>query len=389
MQYDGSCVQCGQMNALSEMLNYAGLPVCARCKPVFLQGMREGQRAGGSLPYAGFWLRFLAKIIDAVLLYTMQLPLSMAVGRSPFEQPDPELLLRDPWSFWGPSLVVGALGLVLSFAYSVGFVGRFGATPGKLVFGLRVVTPDGKKLGYARALVRALGEWVTGFTCTVGYLIAAFDPEKQSLHDRIAGTRVVSTRSPDVTSQALQCEVCHSGLGEIALRDAGVAHCTCGESYRFVAFPAAFAAPAYGEPAPARQPEQAACYFHPHKLASAACDDCGRLTCSVCALESRGRYRCPSCVARVDGAVRPVEERWMHDSITLLIALVPPLVFLPIVPLTGSYALYRSAHYFREPFAGPLPRKRVRLALAAVISLLELAAVAVVIMLLLRAWGQT
>jgi uncharacterized RDD family membrane protein YckC len=83
------------------------------------------------------------------------------------------------------------VGLVIPIAYTTFFVGRFAATPGKMACGLRIITPDGGRVSYGRALGRCFAEWLSGLTLTIGYIIAAFDPEKRALHDRICETRVV------------------------------------------------------------------------------------------------------------------------------------------------------------------------------------------------------
>jgi uncharacterized RDD family membrane protein YckC len=57
--------------------------------------------------------------------------------------------------------------------------------------GLKVVRPDGEKISYARACGRFFAEFVSSLTLAIGYIIAAFDGEKRSLHDRICDTRVI------------------------------------------------------------------------------------------------------------------------------------------------------------------------------------------------------
>jgi uncharacterized RDD family membrane protein YckC len=385
------CVQCGQRHLASDVVNYAGAAVCAGCKPEFFQRLREGHEVLAALPYAGFWIRFLAKIIDSVLIYMAQLPLSLIVGRSPFEQPDPELMLKDPWSFWGPALVVGAIGLVISFAYNVAFVGRFAATPGKMVFGLRIVLPDGGRVSYRRALGRALAEWMTGFTCTIGYLAAAFDREKRSLHDHVAGTRVIKTREAIVTTSALECSVCNAALSEQALRAGETARCSCGESYRFVVFGAACRPPRRGEPAARRVEQEASCFFHSDNVASATCDGCGRLLCRVCEVTLEGHHRCPTCLAPAPDRAfsRALDnERWMQDSITLLIAALPPFAFWPMSPLTACYALYRTKRYYGQR-QSIVPRTRVRFVLAALLAIVELGALVAIGAFLFNVWGKS
>jgi uncharacterized RDD family membrane protein YckC len=65
------------------------------------------------------------------------------------------------------------------------------ATPGKMVFGLRVATADGAPIGFGRATGRFFGKIVSGMIFNVGYLMVAFTSRKQGLHDMIANTVVV------------------------------------------------------------------------------------------------------------------------------------------------------------------------------------------------------
>jgi uncharacterized RDD family membrane protein YckC len=81
-----------------------------------------------------------------------------------------------------------------SLAYDVFSLLRFGATPGKLIFGLRVVQADDRPLGFWRIVARSLAKGIVGFTLGIGYLIAAFDEQKRGLHDFICKTRVVKKR---------------------------------------------------------------------------------------------------------------------------------------------------------------------------------------------------
>jgi uncharacterized RDD family membrane protein YckC len=83
------------------------------------------------------------------------------------------------------------VGILIPAVYNTFFVGRFGATPGKMACRLRVVIPDGAHISYMRALGRNFAEWVSAIVLAIGYIMAAFDSEKRALHDRICDTRVV------------------------------------------------------------------------------------------------------------------------------------------------------------------------------------------------------
>jgi uncharacterized RDD family membrane protein YckC len=185
---DVVCAECNRVFPRDSTIQYGAVSVCANCKPAFVQKLREGATLpmGGAMVYAGFWIRFGAKLIDGVILgvvimapATIFLILAIRSGRlNPQEQLGIQILVQ--FGFYA-----------INFAYTTFFLGKFGATPGKMACSLKVVTADGAPISYARAMGRALSELVSGLVCYIGYIIAAFDREKRALHDHIANTRVV------------------------------------------------------------------------------------------------------------------------------------------------------------------------------------------------------
>lgn len=124
---------------------------------------------GTSDAYGGFWIRFLAWIIDSVV-------------------------------------VSAAVGFILSVTFGAGFVVIFVAhwlyealllssswktTLGKRVFNLIVTDLDGRPLSFGRATGRHFAKWLSTLIFGIGYIIAAFTSRKQALHDMVAGTLVV------------------------------------------------------------------------------------------------------------------------------------------------------------------------------------------------------
>ncbi len=92
------------------------------------------------------------------------------------------------------TLLYFAFVIAFAFGYPVFFVATRGATPGKGFLGLVVVDRDNRyPVGWGKALLREiLGKQVIDkLTIYLGYLLIAFDPRKQGLHDKIAGTYVV------------------------------------------------------------------------------------------------------------------------------------------------------------------------------------------------------
>jgi uncharacterized RDD family membrane protein YckC len=137
---------------------------------------------------AGFFPRFCAYVLDWFMLYTMGMLLNSALGWKPPEALTPQ--------FFGSAMFLKmmVLDLAVSFAYTVFFIASSGATPGKFMMGLRVVAVSGEKIGFGRALLRWIGEFVSGLTLGIGYLMVIWHPERRALHDLIAGTKVVMQR---------------------------------------------------------------------------------------------------------------------------------------------------------------------------------------------------
>ncbi len=138
------------------------------------------------LHYAGFWVRALARVIDVFLLFTINMLLASAISDA-FS-----LDFRTFAVYQGVSLPLLGMSLLVQMIYFTLFLGRFGATPGKMACFLKVVRPDGGPLTYRRAFGRFFGEMLSGLaTFFIGYIMAGFDGQKRALHDRVCDTRVV------------------------------------------------------------------------------------------------------------------------------------------------------------------------------------------------------
>ncbi len=182
--------------ASAEVPQIGGYAIPAERKDLVVQQMREGVITGmpGTVEYGGFWIRFVAKFIDGLILLVPNMliqglviaALKPAVSSSPNQAPDPA------------AVAVLILPIILNFAiqglYSVLLVSKYGATWGKMAVGLKVVTENGGKLTVGRATGRFFAELVSSLTLLIGYIMAGFDAEKRALHDHICSTRVIKTR---------------------------------------------------------------------------------------------------------------------------------------------------------------------------------------------------
>ena len=74
------CSECGQAFAGEDMIRFQDSWVCAGCKPVFIQKVKEGVSVAGALDYAGFWIRFAALAIDAFVLGILNMIIFIPLG---------------------------------------------------------------------------------------------------------------------------------------------------------------------------------------------------------------------------------------------------------------------------------------------------------------------
>ena len=111
-------------------------------------------------------------------------------------------MVQGPPGLLGEFLVVviftlfGAVMLSIPALYHVYFWTRSGATPGKRLGQLRVISSDGSDLRWPQALGRFFG-YVVSCVFWLGFLWIAFDRNKQGWHDKLAGTYVVRFPPPN------------------------------------------------------------------------------------------------------------------------------------------------------------------------------------------------
>jgi uncharacterized RDD family membrane protein YckC len=189
------CATCGLPFPPQEVLPINGQWVCAGCNALTQQALRESASSRPVVHYAGFWIRVVAKLVDGLTLFVGNLVVGFciqggfAAGFGPaMDTAGGPADIAMKIAGFGVTLLVQ---LVVGLCYTTFFLGRFGATPGKMACGLLVVRADGSAVTYGRAVGRHFADMLSGLTLCIGYLIAAFDLEKRALHDHICDTRVV------------------------------------------------------------------------------------------------------------------------------------------------------------------------------------------------------
>lgn len=90
------------------------------------------------------------------------------------------------------AMLVQLFSYAIGAAYYVVFTGHGGQTPGKMAVRVKVIRRDGQPVSYGRALFRELPcKFISAIILGIGYLMIAFDEQKQGLHDRMADTYVI------------------------------------------------------------------------------------------------------------------------------------------------------------------------------------------------------
>jgi uncharacterized RDD family membrane protein YckC len=178
------CAYCGHEVSASA----ATCPNCGHPQgtPVAAPGRAQLAGVQGApvvLEYAGFWIRLGSLFLDGLILFIVQIPLFAAsVATSVAYSRGRGFLFS---ALYNPlSIGVGFLYVWLMVGYAKG------QTLGMMATGIRITRPDGSPVDLGRSAARAGMSIVSRIPFSLGYLWAAWDPEKRTWHDMVADTRV-------------------------------------------------------------------------------------------------------------------------------------------------------------------------------------------------------
>lgn len=148
--------------------------------------------------YAGFWRRFVAYLIDQIIVGIVALVifipgfalLGIGIGAGMMEEAET-----------GIGFVLAAIAAYL-FAILLVIIGEWlyyalmessnkQATLGKMAIGIIVTDLSGNRITFGRATGRYFGKILSGLILNIGYIMAGFTEKKQALHDMIASCLVV------------------------------------------------------------------------------------------------------------------------------------------------------------------------------------------------------
>ncbi|MBZ5622636.1 MAG: RDD family protein [Acidobacteriia bacterium] len=192
------CAECGRPSTADELARFGDLLICPACKNNYAQKLREGVAPVATSRYAGFWIRFVAWLIDSIILMVVgsivQFALLGSLVTIPRPQPgaSPDAVFAAMLGMLG---IVYLVNLVIACSYEAFFISSsLSATPGKLALGLKVLRPNGARLSLGRAVGRYFSKILSGLILLIGFIMAGLDSQKRGLHDMICDTRVIKTQ---------------------------------------------------------------------------------------------------------------------------------------------------------------------------------------------------
>lgn len=126
--------------------------------------------------YAGFWVRFIAIILDTFLILTpITLLLGLIFGFDALREPNPQIGI----------LQVVFYGTIICYYWV-----SIGQTPGQKAFHIVLVNSQTQKtIGYTQAFWR-FAMYFVSIASVAGILLPLFRKDKKCLHDLLANTTV-------------------------------------------------------------------------------------------------------------------------------------------------------------------------------------------------------
>lgn len=150
--------------------------------------------------FAGFWWRFLAYLIDTILIgffnWIVVTPVMVLLGLSaaiavPAGNMHEVQAIGIVGAILGTAMVLYLVLIVITWLYfALMESSKFQGTVGKIAIGIVVTDMEGNRISFARATGRYFGKILSGLILMIGYIMAGFTERKQALHDMLAGTLV-------------------------------------------------------------------------------------------------------------------------------------------------------------------------------------------------------
>jgi uncharacterized RDD family membrane protein YckC len=189
------CSQCGTQNT-------PGAVFCQRCgaglqprADITAAASPGAVYAAPTSAYGGFWIRFLAVVIDGIIVRVVTIPFAALLGAFG--------ILHHPNVFRGRMDESDVIALVAASATLVPIIlgiswlyealltsSTWQGTVGKKLLNLKVIDEAGNRISFLRATGRHFAKYYVSSILLIGFIMAAFTDRKRALHDFIAGTLV-------------------------------------------------------------------------------------------------------------------------------------------------------------------------------------------------------
>jgi uncharacterized RDD family membrane protein YckC len=149
-----------------------------------------------TVAYAGFWLRFVAFIIDAIILgivgTLITLPFMVPFGLRGVLSGRGPMSPEDFFPLMGGLMRVALVRTALNYLYyALLECSAWQGTIGKKALGLYVTDMTGHRISFGRATGRFFGKIISSLILLIGFIMAGFTEKKQALHDMMAGCLVL------------------------------------------------------------------------------------------------------------------------------------------------------------------------------------------------------
>jgi uncharacterized RDD family membrane protein YckC len=193
------CGECGRAGPADEFARFGDLLICPDCKNNYAQKLREGVAHTAPMPFAGFWVRVVAWLIDSIILMVVGSIVNFALLGSFINLPRMQPGVSPDAAFGAMAGMLGVVylvNLVIACSYESFFISSsLSATPGKLALDLKVLRPNGARVSLGRAVGRYFSKILSGLILLIGFIMVGFDSQKRGLHDMISDTRVIKNQA--------------------------------------------------------------------------------------------------------------------------------------------------------------------------------------------------
>jgi uncharacterized RDD family membrane protein YckC len=144
--------------------------------------------------YSGFWRRFAAAFIDAIIVGIPFSIIQRMVGTQEFI--NTFYLTRSFEAITFATVAYSIFSIIARWLYfAILESGKMQATIGKLALGIIVTDESGERISFGRATGRHFGKYISTIILFFGFFMMLWDDRNQTLHDKMAGTLVIKKDS--------------------------------------------------------------------------------------------------------------------------------------------------------------------------------------------------